>query len=99
VLWYKLWVETRARFLISLAGIFLLCSFSVFYGERQAEPWSPPSYYNYVLTEKHALLVIMWLLAVTLLMMGGLLREQAVGSVAFTPQPPSHQTEANDNSD
>lgn len=84
MLWFKAWLETRARFLISLVGISILCSFSVFHGERQAEPWVDRSYYNYVLSEGHALLVVAWALAVTLLMMGGLLREQALGSASFT---------------
>ena len=41
-------------------------------------------YYNYVLFAGHQILVMMWALAVTLTMMGGLLRERATGSSAFT---------------
>ena len=41
-------------------------------------------YYNYVLFAGHQILVMMWALAVTLIMMGGLLREKATGSSAFT---------------
>jgi ABC-2 type transport system permease protein len=84
MLWYKAWLETRARFLISLFGILFLCSYSVMHGEQQAEPWTLRSYYNYVLTEGYGLLVVMWVFAVTLLMMGGLLREHALGSASFT---------------
>ena len=83
-LWSRAWLETRVRFSICLAGILVLCSYTVFHGERQAEPWADLSYYYYVLSEGHAMLVVMWVLAVTLLMMGGLLREEALGSVPFT---------------
>src|SRR5580698_8817850 len=39
---------------------------------------------NFVLFEGHQLLVLMWTLAVTLIMMGGLLGEKANGSSSFT---------------
>ncbi len=84
MLWYKAWLETRARFLIALLGILCLCSYSVLHGELQAEHWVNRSYYNYVLSEGCALLAVMWVLAVTLLMMGGLVREHALGSASFT---------------
>ncbi len=84
MLWYKVWLETRARFLISLFGILSLCSYSVLHGEQQGAPWAARSYYNYVVSEGYGLLSVMWVLAVTLLMMGGLLREHALGSASFT---------------
>jgi ABC-2 type transport system permease protein len=84
MLWYKAWLETRTRFSICLAGILILCSYSVFHGERQATSWVDGRYYNYVLSEGHALLALMWVFAVILLMMGGLLREEALGAAPFT---------------
>jgi ABC-2 type transport system permease protein len=84
MLWYKAWLETRTRFFISLLGILVLCSFSVWHGERQAIPGTPRSYHNYVLSDGYGMLAIMSLLSVTLLMMGGLLREQALGTASFT---------------
>ncbi|WP_158820359.1 ABC transporter permease subunit [Granulicella sp. S156] len=84
MLWYKAWLETRARFLISLFGILFLCSYCVLHLEQEAVPGTLLSYYNYVLTEGYGMLVMMWVLAVTLLMMGGLLREHALGSASFT---------------
>jgi ABC-2 type transport system permease protein len=84
MLWYKAWLETRTRFLISLFGILSLCSLSVLHGERQAEPWTPRTYHNYILSDGYGMLAIMCVLSVTLLMMGGLLREQALGSASFT---------------
>ncbi|HUZ03751.1 MAG TPA: hypothetical protein VMU62_00215 [Acidobacteriaceae bacterium] len=84
MLWFRAWLETRTRFLICLAGILFLCLFSVFPYEKQAGHWVVRSYYNYVLLNAHLMLVVMWVLTVTLLMMGGLLREEALGSASFT---------------
>jgi ABC-2 type transport system permease protein len=84
MLWYKAWLETRSRFLISLMGIVALCSASVLYGDRNVAYEVGSEYYNFVLFEGHQLLVLMWTLAVTLIMMGGLLGEKANGSSSFT---------------
>ena len=84
MLWYKAWLETRSRFLISLVGMVALCSVFVLHGDRDAIYEVPANYYNYVLFAGHQILVMMWVLAVTLTMMGGLLREKAAGSAAFT---------------
>lgn len=61
-----------------------LCSVFVLHEDRNAIYDSDASYFNHVLFAGHQLLVIMWVLAVTLVMMGGLLREKALGSSAFT---------------
>jgi ABC-type transport system involved in multi-copper enzyme maturation permease subunit len=92
MLWYKAWLETRSRFLISLIGMVVLCSAFVFRGDRLAIYDVAPDYYNYVLSAGHSLLVMMWVLAVTLTMMGGLLRERATGSSAFTLALPVSRT-------
>jgi ABC-2 type transport system permease protein len=84
MLWYKTWLETRSRFLISLVGMVALCSVFVLHGDRDAIYDVSVDYYNYVFFAGHQLLVMMWALAVTLIMMGGLLRERATGSSAFT---------------
>ena len=63
MLWYKAWLETRSRFLISLFGIVVLCSGSVFYGDRNVAYEVGSEYYNFVLFEGHQLLVLMWTLA------------------------------------
>jgi ABC-2 type transport system permease protein len=80
MLWYKAWMETRSRFLIALVGCTALCSrvVSVFLKQEA------PSQLGQVLHTAHETLAYTWLLAVTLLMMGGLLREKAVGSSSFT---------------
>lgn len=84
MLWYKAWLETRGRFLISLVGITGLCAYSVFHGDRQALSYTKLEYYYAVLHGGHSLLTMMWVMAVTLLMMGGLLREKALGAASFT---------------
>jgi ABC-2 type transport system permease protein len=84
MLWFKAWLETRSRFLICLIGITALCSFAVYHGDRQALSYTTPDYYRYVLFNGHAMLSESWVLAVTLLMMGGLVREKAAGTSSFT---------------
>ncbi len=92
MLWYKAWLETRSRFLISLIGMVALCSVFVLHGDRDAIYEVGTDYYNYVLFAGHSILVMMWVLAVTLIMMGGLLRERATGSSAFTLALPVSRT-------
>ena len=84
MLWYKAWLETRARFLISLLGIAGLCTFVVYHGDQGAMPYTKVNYYYFVLNGGHNMLCMMWAMAVTLLMMGGLLREKAIGTASFT---------------
>lgn len=84
MLWYKAWLETRSRFLIALVGITALCSLSVFHGNGQKLPYTTVKYYYVVLHEANGTLALMWIVAVTLLMMGGLVREKAVGASSFT---------------
>jgi ABC-type transport system involved in multi-copper enzyme maturation permease subunit len=92
MLWYKAWLETRSRFLISLIGMVILCSVFVFHGDRDAIYDVKLDYYSYVLFVGNSILVMMWLLAVILTMMGGLLRERANGSSSFTLALPVSRT-------
>lgn len=80
MLWYKAWLETRSRFLIALVGSVALCSRMVVIFLRNGAP----SQLSQVLHATHETLAAVWLLAVTLIMMGGLLREKAAGSSWFT---------------
>lgn len=84
MLWYKTWLETRTRFLISFAGITLIGAWSAFHHAKDALPISGMSYYYFVLHLSHQVFAILWVLAIILLMMGGLLREKAVGASSFT---------------
>jgi ABC-2 type transport system permease protein len=94
MLWYKVWLETRARFLISLGGITALCVYRVYEGLRAAPAWTLMglNYYYLVLRNGQGLLQLAWLVAVTLLMMGGLLQEKANGSAPFTLSMPVSRT-------
>jgi ABC-2 type transport system permease protein len=84
MLWYKAWLETRTRFVVSLAGMSSLAALRVYQTTRLAMPDTGIAYYYLTLHWAHVLLCLMWILAVALLMMGGLLREKAVGASAFT---------------
>ena len=56
----------------------------MYHGDRQALWFNGTDYYRYVLLSGHAMLCETWVLAVTLLMMGGLVREKAIGASSFT---------------
>jgi hypothetical protein len=71
----------------------VLCSYSVFHGDQQALRDTEVGYFYTVLHGTHSLLAIMWILATTLLMMGGLLREKAVGASLFTLALPVSRTQ------
>ena len=92
MLWYKAWLETRARFLIALLGTSTLCGFLIYHGDSEAMPYSGVSYYYYVLHGGQTLLCTMWIVGATLLAMGGLLREKALGTAAFTLALPVSRT-------
>jgi ABC-2 type transport system permease protein len=91
MLWYKAWLETRSRFLISLVGITLICAFVVFHGDRNTYVYTDLTWFNGVWHAAHIMLVLMWILAITLLSMGGLLREKASGASAFTLALPARR--------
>jgi ABC-2 type transport system permease protein len=84
MLWYKAWLETRTRFLISLAGMTALGCYRVWELDRNPEPWYKLDYYYFALRSGHQLITLMWIVAATLLLMGGLLREKALGVSSFT---------------
>jgi ABC-2 type transport system permease protein len=83
VLWYKAWLETRARFLTSLATVTIFCAVFVHHAERLIRP-ERSSDFNRLLFVNQQFLVIMWILAVVLLGMGGIVREKAVGTSSLT---------------
>lgn len=89
MLWYKAWLETRARFLISLAAISAICWLRVFnliHGSPHAD------YSAYVMHSAHELLTVAWLMATILLAMGGLLQERLAGVSSFTLNMPATRT-------
>lgn len=95
MLWYKAWLETRARFLTSLTTVTIFCGILVKHAlyiscsstfpcaqglirpGRQAD-----LYFLLMVTQNY--LVVMWVLAVVLLGMGGIVREKALGTASLT---------------
>lgn len=84
MLWYKAWMETRTRFLVALTGITTLCAWRVYDLYHLTPGRTPPGAYSFILGSVHELLILSWLLAVTLLLMGGLVQEKHSGSASFT---------------
>jgi hypothetical protein len=84
MLWYKAWKETRARFVISLCGMTALGSWYAYIEAQGVQKFARVDWYYRVLHTGHAALVTMWVAAVLILMMGGLLRESAVGTAPVT---------------
>lgn len=83
MLWYKFWLETRARFLTSLATLTIFCGVFVYHAQGLLRPqWK--SDFNRLLFVNQQFLVIMWILACVLLGMGGIVREKAVGTSSLT---------------
>lgn len=83
MLWYKAWLETRSRFLTCLATLTTFCAVFVGHAQGMIHPeWK--SDYNRLLFVAQQFIVIMWILAVVLLGMGGIVREKAVGTSSLT---------------
>jgi ABC-2 type transport system permease protein len=83
VLWYKAWLETRARFLVSLAFLVTIVAFFVHHAEGIMPPAPKGNTYE-LMFYAHFYLAGLWVLCVVLLGMGGLLREKAAGVSSFT---------------
>jgi ABC-2 type transport system permease protein len=84
MLWYKAWLETRTRFLISLIAITALAALFIWRQDRDALPTSGMWYYYSVLAGGHRIIAMLWVVAIMFLMMGGIIREKAVGASSFT---------------
>jgi len=83
VLWYKAWIETRSRFLISLVTLTLFSAIFVQHAQGMLRPeWK--SDFNRLLFVNQQFLAIMWVLSVVLLGMGGIVREKATGISSLT---------------
>ena len=83
MLWYKAWLETRSRFLTCLATLSLFCA--VFVGHAQTllrAEWTDD--YRRLLFVAQQYIVIIWVLAVVLLGMGGIVREKSIGTSSLT---------------
>jgi ABC-2 type transport system permease protein len=83
LLWYKAWLETRARFLASLATLTLFSGIFVHHAQALIRPEGKTDFYRLLFVNQQ-FLVIMWVLSVVLLGMGGIVREKAVGTSSLT---------------
>src|SRR5207244_8247631 len=83
MLWYKAWMESRARFLMSLCLIVFFCVLFVHSGEKNIGRNQITEHYKLFSTTA-VLVAGLWVLVVILLGMGGLIRERAVGASSFT---------------
>lgn len=93
MLWYKAWLETRARFLSCLFGITLIIAFFVHHAESIILPqWRHSNSSNNLVFFAQGYLTGVWILSVILLGMGGLVRERAVGTSPFTLALPVSRT-------
>jgi ABC-type transport system involved in multi-copper enzyme maturation permease subunit len=81
MLWYKAWLETRDRFFICLA-LMMVPAYTLF--TALPSGLNETSVYFKVLFKNNVLTVGIWIGATIFLGMGGLLRERAIGSSAFT---------------
>jgi ABC-type transport system involved in multi-copper enzyme maturation permease subunit len=75
-----------------VTGMTAICAYAVFHGDRNTYPYTDASWFNGVWHAAHNALVLMWILAITLPAMGGLLREKASGASAFTLALPVPRT-------
>lgn len=83
MLWYKSWLETKPRFLTSLATLTLFCAVFVYHAQGFVRPeWTRDL--NRLLFVNQQFLVIIWVLSVVLLGMGGIIREKAIGTSSLT---------------
>src|SRR5271170_3862975 len=83
MLWYRAWLETRSRFLTSLATMTIFCAVYIhhYLGIIPAESKTG---FDFLLFANQQFLVVMWTLAVILLGMGGIIREKAIGTSSLT---------------
>jgi len=91
VLLHKAWLETRARFTASAIVLALLGASTVFRAIPTIEGWEAlhagetMPYPLYVwLSLSHGYLMFFWLICAVILGLGGLVREQALGTAGFT---------------
>jgi ABC-2 type transport system permease protein len=83
MLWYKAWLETRTRFAVSLCFLMAIVAFFVHHAEGVLPAYPKSSTYE-MLFYAHSYLAGIWIVGVTLLGMGGLLREKTAGTSSFT---------------
>lgn len=85
MLWYKAWLETRARFLTLLATVTALCGSFVYHALGDLVPgWRLERDFDRLLLVNQQILVFLWIFGVVLLGMGGIVPEKAIGTSSLT---------------
>ena len=85
MLWYKAWLETRARFLTLLATVTAVCGFFIYHAQGDMLPgWRLERDFDRLLLINQQILVFLWIFSVVLLGMGGIVREEAIGTSSLT---------------
>lgn len=83
MLWYKAWLETRARFLASLSALTFFCGFYVHHFLEDERPeWK--THFQMVLYITQEMMAVLWILSVVLVGMGGVVHEKAIGTSSLT---------------
>jgi ABC-2 type transport system permease protein len=83
LLWYKAWLETRARFVTSLLALTLFCGLFVHHALGQIRPeWK--SDFHRLLYVTQEFMAILWIMSVLLVGMGGIVHEKAVGTSSLS---------------
>ena len=94
MLWYKAWLETRSRFLTCLATLTIFSSVFAHHAlhisclntlpcsEKISSKFTPEFHRLLFINQQYV--VIIWILAVVLLGMGGIVREKALGTSSLT---------------
>ena len=85
MLWYKAWLETRARFLTLLTTVTAVCVFFIYHAQGDIIPgWRQERDFDRLLFVNQQILVFLWIFSVVLLGMGGIVREKAIGTSSLT---------------
>src|SRR5882724_7654191 len=87
MIWYKAWLESRARFLVAAIVIVAVLGWAIFDAEHAMKRFDshPPITYGlyvwFVLTGRFQ---PVWVLSILILGLGGLLRERSLGTAQYT---------------
>ena len=83
MLWYRAWLETRARFVTSLLALTLFCGLFVHHALGYIRPeWKND--FRRLLYITQEFMAILWIMSVLLIGMGGIVHEKAVGTSSLS---------------
>jgi ABC-type transport system involved in multi-copper enzyme maturation permease subunit len=83
LLWYKAWLETRARFLASLLALTSFCGLFAHHALAEIRPeWNGD--FQRLLYSLQEFMAVLWVLSLLLVGMGGVVHEKVVGTSSLT---------------